>query len=286
MDTKEEIIRFIKVMIAQYEYQGAVVGISGGIDSAVVAALCVNALGKDKVLGLLLPERDSAPETLTDSIAVCDYLGIDRIIKPITGILKKMGIYKLQPSSLLVPRKIQEKYVKNKLKSIAEEDVFLQDLQNKGDQEMLNGQAYYRAKHRIRMACLYFEAEKRNYAVIGTTNHTEAMTGFYVKWGDDSSDIEPLAHLYKTQVYAIAEELKIPRAIKAKAPSPDLIPGITDEYILGLTYPELDGILIKIENNLPLNGIAHEKIDRVQQIIKAAQKRNLRNATLGLIVGG
>ncbi|MCX5884469.1 MAG: NAD(+) synthase [Proteobacteria bacterium] len=278
---KDEIASFMKSMIVTHRYRGAVIGISGGIDSAVVGALTVQAIGKEKVLGLLLPERDSAPETLKDSLMICDYLGIDRIVKPITGILRSVGVYRLQPPALFIPRKIQEKYVRNKLKAMTKDDIFLQDLRNNGDQTFLKGLAYYRAKHRVRMVCLYLEAEKRNFAVVGASNHTEALTGFYVKWGDDSADIEPILHLYKTQVYQLAQELGIPEKIRTKAPSPDLIPGITDEDVLGISYTELDSILMKIEGGQDLSGMEPEKIQRVKQILEAAEKRNLRNLSLG-----
>jgi NAD+ synthase len=281
MCLKDEIASFMKSMIETHRYRGAVIGISGGIDSAVVGALTVQAIGKEKVLGLLLPERDSAPETLKDSLMICDYLGIDRIVKPITGILRSMGVYRLQPPALFIPRKIQEKYVKNKLKAMTKDDIFLQDLRNNGDQAFLKGVAYYRAKHRVRMVCLYLEAEKRNFAVVGASNRTEARTGFYVKWGDDSADIEPILHLYKTQVYQLAEELEIPERVRMKAPSPDLVPGITDEDVLGMNYSELDSILMKIEDGEDLSEIEPEKIKRVRQILEAAEKRKLRNLSLG-----
>jgi NAD+ synthase len=281
MCLKDEIVSFMKSMIETHRYRGAVIGISGGIDSAVAGALTVQAIGKEKVLGLLLPERDSAPETLKDSLMICDYLGIDRIVKPITGILRSMGVYRLQPPALFIPRKIQEKYVKNKLKAMTKDDIFLQDLRNNGDQTFLKGLAYYRAKLRVRMVCLYLEAEKRNFAVVGASNRTEALTGFYVKWGDDSADIEPLAHLYKTQVYRLAEELEIPERVRMKAPSPDLVPGITDEDVLGISYTELDSILMKIEEGQDLSEMEPEKIQRVRQILKAAEKRNLRNLSPG-----
>jgi NAD+ synthase len=156
----------------------------------------------------------------------------------------------------------------------------MEDLQNNGYQWFLKGLAFYRAKHRVRMVCLYLEAEKRNFAVVGASNRTEALTGFYVKWGDDSADIEPILHVYKTEVYQLATELGIPEKIRIKVPSPDLIPGITDEYILGMSHSELDSILMKIEEGEDLSEIEPEKIKGVRQILEAAEKRNLRNLSL------
>lgn len=278
---KDKIVKFIKKTIDKYEYKGVIIGISGGIDSAVVAALCVEALGKDKVFGIMLPERDSAGDTLNDSKLVCKHLGISYVKKSISPILRSMGVYSLEPPAFFVPKKIKENYVKNKWNSLAEEDTFLDDLQNKGNSEFLKGLAYYRAKHRVRMCCMYMEAEKRNYAVVGTTNKTEYATGFYVKWGDDAVDIEPIMHLYKTQVFQLARDLKIPEKIINKAPSPDLIPGVTDEFALGMSYKQIDRILRKIEYGQSLKDEDTQKVERVKKIIAVAKKRDIRMVNIG-----
>ena len=130
------------------------------------------------------------------------------------------------------------------------------------------------------MIRLYFEAEKRGYAVIGTTNLTEMLTGFYIKWGDDSTDIEPIMHLYKTQVFTLARELGIPEQIIEKKPSPDIAPGITDEFALGISYDRLDYILRGIRENLPLPEADESDIRRVRDILRAAEYRNVRNLNL------
>jgi len=277
---KKDCIDFIQQIIGQYDYQGCVIGISGGVDSAVVAALCCEALGKENVLGLLLPERDSAKNTLKDSVELCEHLGIRHKVKKSTKILKKTGAYALKPPASIVPRKIQEKYVKDKWRDLAKEDTFIEDLEGKGNEEFLKGLAFYRIKHRIRMCLFYLEAEQKNYAVMGTTNKTEMLTGFYVKWGDDSTDIEPIMQLYKTQVYDLARELKIPEAIINKSPSPDLIPGITDEFALKIRYRDLDRILIKIQKNHSLDDEKPADVQRVKQILKAAEYRKIKNLNM------
>ncbi len=278
---KEACVHFIKQTIEDYAYDGCIIGISGGIDSAVVASLCCEAIGRERVFGLLLPERDSAKSTVDDSKLVCDHLGIQYKIKNMKGILKKTGAYSLKPPASIVPRKIQEKYVQKKWQDLAEEDTFIEDLKGNGNKEFLEGLAFYRIKHRLRMCLFYLEAEQRNYAVIGTTNKTELMTGFYVKWGDDSTDIEPVMHLYKTQVYELARKLKIPDAIINKSPSPDLIPGITDEFALKMKYVDLDRILRKMENDeKQLEEENQENVKRVREILKAAEKRKVKNLNL------
>lgn len=277
---RSEIVSFIRSTIEAHSYHGAVIGISGGVDSAVVGVLAVEALGRDRVLGLLLPERDSAPETIKDSLIVCDFLGIKKIVKPISAGLRALGVYRLQPPTFLVPRKIQEKYVRKRISLHGQEDIYLKDLQNEGDPDFHRGLAYYRAKHRLRMACLYLEAEQRNYAVVGTTNRTEAATGFFVKWGDDSADIEPILHLYKTQVFTLAEEMGIPEKIRKKPPSPDLVPGITDEQMLGMGYRDLDAVLMAVHRGQGFGGLDREKVDRVKKILDAVGRRRLKNVSL------
>lgn len=271
------IARFIRSALEGRGYAGAVVGISGGIDSAVVAALTVLALGAGRVLGVLLPEMDSAPETLRDSLIVCDHLRIGRVVKPITPVLRALGAYRLQPRHRFIPRRFQERYVRSKLAALGPDSVLIRDLEGRGDAELLRALAYYRVKHRIRMACLYLEAEKRNYAVVGTTNRTEALTGFYVKWGDEAADLDPVRHLYKTEVYELARDLELPRAILEKPPSPDLIPGVTDEMILGMPYPELDGILMRLERGEDASQLEPAKVARVRAILAAAPRRAFRN---------
>ncbi|TYB32832.1 MAG: NAD(+) synthase [Flexistipes sinusarabici] len=276
---KDEIIDFIKTCVEKYEYEGAVIGISGGLDSAVTAKLAVDVLGKTRVLGLLMPERDSASETLNDAEMVCDFLDINRIVKPVTKGLKAIGVYGLEPSTRFVPRKIQELYVKKRIES-TEGDVYLKDLKNEGDDDFRKGLAYYRAKHRMRMVCLYLEAEQHNYAVLGAANRTEYETGFFVKWGDDFSDIEPILHLYKKQVYELAEQIGIPEKIRSKPPSPDLIPGVTGEQMLKMSYDELDSILSAIDRGENLSNFDTVKVDRVKKLKNNTGKRKVKNLSL------
>jgi len=274
---RAELTAFIRSAVEQNGWRGAVVGISGGLDSAVSAALSVEALGPQRVLGVLLPERDSAPEMLRDGLLVCDRLGIRPLVRPITRLLRAAGAYRLQPRTFFIPRAVQERYVRAKWEAMKRDDVYLQDLREEGDEEFLKALAYYRIKHRLRMAQLYLEAEQRGYAVIGTTNRTEKAVGFYVKWGDEAADIDPLLRLYKTEVFELAEALGVPERIRAKAPSPDLLPGVTDEFALGMSYEELDGILMALEAGSDLSGADPRKVQKVRRLLAAAPRRALRN---------
>jgi NAD+ synthase len=191
-----------------------------------------------------------------------------------------MGIYRLEHNFFFWPRRLKEKYTFKKWLTYAEHDAFLADLQQKGSQEFLKGLAYYRSKHRIRMCYLYLEAEQRNYAVVGTTNLSELKTGYYVKYGDDAVDFEPIIHLYKTEVYELAKSLDIPEKIIRKPPSPDLLPGITDEFCLGMSYQQLDAILIKIDRGESLEYEDHDRVQRVRTILDAASKREVKMLTI------
>ena len=274
----ERIIDFIRTSIKRYDYSGAVIGISGGIDSAVAGKLLVEAIGAERVYGLLLPERDSSKTTVADSRLVCEYLGIEYSFKPITPLVRALGVYRMKPPARLFPRRMQEKYTEKLWHST--ETPYLNDLKTSGGDANRHNLAYYRTKHRFRMIRLYFEAEKRGYAVIGTTNLTEMLTGFYIKWGDDSTDIEPIMHLYKTEVFKLAREIGIPERIIAKKPSPDIAPGITDEFAMGISYERLDYILRGLRENLPLTDVDEADIRRVRDILAAAEYRNVRNLNL------
>lgn len=274
----EKIKTFIESNIEKYQFKGVVIGISGGIDSAVVGKLLVDTLGNDKVFGLIFPERDSAPDTVDDAKLVCDFLEIDYKIKDITKILRKMGVYSLKPPAFPFPRSIQKRYSKNIW--IKEEKPFIQDLTTQGDKSFSESLAYYRAKPRIRSVMLYFYAEQLGYAVAGCTNKTEALTGFYTKWGDEVCDIEPIRHLYKTEVFQLANKLNIPQKIIDKQPSPDIAPGITDEFALGMNYKELDRILIKIENREDLSTENQEKVKKLKEIIDSRKYREIKHLRL------
>ena len=272
---KNEIISFLSNSLDKYGYLGAVIGISGGIDSAVTGALLVEALGRDRVFGLLLPERDSSPDTVRDSKLVCRHLGIGYKLIRLTGILRKKGIYRMHPPALFFPRKVQEWYTRKVWEE--EGDTYIKELTSSGSTTFLKGLAYYRIKHRTRMTMLYFEAEKRHYAVVGSTNKTEVKMGFYVKWGDDSVDFEPLSHLYKTDVYRLAGELGVPDRIIEKPASPDIAPGITDEYAMGVSYEDIDRILKKIEGGKDLSSENPENVRRVTTILNCAVYREIKS---------
>ncbi len=269
----KRITEFLSKIIETYNLAGALIGISGGIDSAVVLALLERTIGSTRIKAINLPERDSSKESIKDALFVCKHFNVNCQVYNITGALRKLGVYSLFPPALFIPESVKRVYSKNRWNRYKEP--YLNDLKNEGDELFLKGVAYYRAKHRVRMSKMYLEAEQHGYCVVGATNKTEEMMGLYVKWGDDSVDIEPIKHLYKTQVYELAKYLGIPQRIIEKPPAPDLIPGLTDEEAFGLTYPEIDEILIDFENGVERSD---EKAQKVRKIIELTEWRRLKSA--------
>lgn len=189
----------------------AVVGISGGVDSAVTAALGVRALGAENILALRMPHKDfSSEENLNDAREVCQQLEI----------------------------KTQELEISSLCDRFFDLD-FAQKQMTKGN-----------IMARVRMTLLYALANEHDALVLGTGNKTEIMTGFFTKHGDGAVDMEVLGELWKTEVFAIAKYLKLPQNIYTKAPTAELFPGQTDEGELGISYPELDAILKEIDKNI------------------------------------
>ena len=199
----------------RYEYwnsgaQGIVIGLSGGIDSAVAAVFCCLAVGADKVVGLSLPSSVSNPADIRDASELSQKFGITHKIVSIDPILAG---YRAIPEYRETP------YLLGNLMA------------------------------RTRMAVLYYHANRDNLLVCGTSNRSEFMLGYCTKFGDNAADIQPIVHLYKAEIYEIARELGIPPAIINKTPSAGLWEGQSDEKEIGLTYPEIDAALANLEKN-------------------------------------
>lgn len=276
---------FIAEKVTEFARDGAILGMSGGIDSTVTAILAVRALGAEKVLALLLPERDSSRESRTDALTVIKDLKIAYRTVNLTPLLSALGIYHLNPLRILGRWTFREKVVKAEYQRQAEilqETPFRAGLQGtrhigKTKAVIDAGNAYARAKHRARMLALYFFADLENRLVLGTTNKSEAMTGFVVKWGDNVADIEPLLPLYKTQVRQLALYLGVPHEIMDKPPSPDLIPGIVDELALGIDYETLDKILWGLEQGwekaqlMSTYRVEGDAVEHVRELVRRSK---------------
>lgn len=282
----EHICSFIKQQTIAMKRDGIVIGLSGGIDSALSAALCVKALGKEKVFGLILPEKESNPISAKYARKQAEELGIKTEAIDITPVLEEFGTYEKRDE---VIREIFPEYDSGyKLKITLPADLLSKDAFNfftlktengngnvksaRLNKESLNGiVAATNTKQRTRMMYLYYYAEMKNYLVCGTTNKSEVIQGYFVKYGDGGVDIEPLAHLYKTQVYQLSEYLDVIKEIIDRAPSPDTFSfQVSDEeFYFRIPYDELDLLLYAWENNIVVSEVCEVMDLREEQVKRA-----------------
>ncbi len=282
----ERICDFIQQQALKMKREGVVIGISGGIDSAVSAELCVKSLGKDRVFGLILPEKDSNPISAEYAKKEAEKLGIVYEIIDITLTLAGFGTYEKRDA--VVKAIFPEYSSKHKLKitlppDLLNKDTFnfftLQVIDEKGNiktsrlnKEQLNGiVAATCTKQRVRMMHLYYYAEKKNYLVCGTTNKSEAIQGLFVKYGDGGVDIEPVAHLYKNQIFQLAAHLGVIKEIQERAPSPDTWSfTVTDEeFYFRMPFDKLDLLLYAWENKIPISEVCKEMNLTQEQVERA-----------------
>lgn len=257
---------FIRKHVNKLEREGAILGLSGGIDSAVVATLCQRAISSEKILALVMPDRDSKQEHVRDALDFAKELNIETKLIDLSAYLKKLGAYDLFILHKIPltgkPRGNLTKWAYNFYWRSTGETPFSASILGLKDKQfsslLKKSNAYYRIKHRLRMVLLYLHGEIENKLVVGTANKTESKTGFFVKHGcDDAVDIMPILNLYKTQVRQLARYLNVPSRIIEKAPSPDLIPGgMTDEEAIGIPYEKLDLILLGLEGGWEIPEIA------------------------------
>ncbi|MHB8633565.1 MAG: NAD+ synthase [Thermoplasmatota archaeon] len=231
---------FLAHHVAAAGAEGVVVGVSGGLDSAVVAALCVRALGPKRVLAVMLPAPDSNPQDREHAELGCQAIGLEPLSHPIGPIVEG-----LERTLGYAPE----------------------------------ARVRANAKARARMLLLYAEAQRRNYLVCGTGNKSEILTGYFTKHGDGGVDMQPIGDLYKTQVRELGRHLGIPKPILEKPPSAGLYPGQTDEADMGLTYVELDSVLKGMELNQPLraiaatSGVPAAKVERVEAMVRRSEHK-------------
>lgn len=284
-----------------YKRRGIVIGLSGGIDSAVAGALSTRALGADRVYGILLPERDSNPISRTYGLAMARSLGIECGEVDITPMLERYGVYEKRDAvvrkifpDLKPPYKFRLVLPQNLLDSDRLNIYSIEAIGADGStrrerlahKDYLEIMAANDIKQRTRMTQLYYEAERRNYIVCGTTNRSEAVQGFFVKYGDGGVDIEPIQPLYKNQVYQLARYLKVPQEIIDRTPSPDTYSfEVSDaEFYYCMPYDMVDLFLYAIEHDVPqgelaaATGLRSEQIDRAWKnfVRKRAATEHLR----------
>ena len=300
IDCKNEIDRicsFIQQQTIEMKRDGIVIGLSGGIDSALSTELCVKALGKERVFGLILPETDSDPISAKYAEKQAKKLDIKTETIDITSTLEGFGTY--EKRNKVIKRVFPEYNDKYKFKITLPADLLSKDAYNfftlkiddgKGNvkstrlnKETLNGiVAATDTKQRTRMMHLYHYAEMKNYLVCGTTNKSEAMQGFFVKYGDGGVDIEPLAHLYKIQVYQLSEHLDVIQEIIDRAPSPDTFSfQVSDEeFYFRIPYDKLDPLLYAWENGIAISEVCEAMNLEEKQVERAFRDfKGKHNAT-------
>jgi NAD+ synthase len=249
--------------------KGAVIGISGGIDSSVTLALAVKAIGAEKVLGIMLPEKDSSPESKELAIKLAEKFKIKTLEEDITGALDGFGCYKRRDEAVVTvfpeynsfDYKMKIGINQSGLNQFLPPVFSLTIIDHEGNEkskilpvkEYLQIVAASNFKQRCRMSMLYYHAERLHYAMIGTPNKHEVEQGFFVKHGDGGADIMPIAHLYKSQVYQIAEYFGIPQEIINRTPTSDTYSAeqTQEEFFFQMPYLEMDLIWYGMENQIP-----------------------------------
>ncbi|MHA1199509.1 MAG: NAD(+) synthase [Candidatus Heimdallarchaeaceae archaeon] len=253
----DEIEVFIRETMNNLNRDGAVVGVSGGLDSAVTASLTVRSLGKERVHLFNLPERDSKPIHKKHAKKLANHLGIKLKTRSITPVVRASKSYRLLPIGLILSRRIRGalmKFGRSRMLSSDEENNILSNrLHPKPNSWIAKGNVYAVTKHRMRMVLLYQFAELNNFMVVGAANKTEWLTGTFCKWGvDHCADLMPLIHIYRIQLEQIAEYLEIPDYIRLKYADPDVLPGIMNKGELLGSFALADQVLIASENGSKL----------------------------------
>lgn len=271
--------------------RGAVIGISGGIDSTIVLALCAKTFGPDKVLGVMMPESDSNPDSLMLAKQLADQFGVKYVVENMTAALAGYGCYTRRDEAIkrvfpefdatykakiVLPTDVMEKGTLN----VFQLTIIAADGTQKSERipvkEYLQVVAASNFKQRSRMSMLYYHADRLNYAVIGTGNKNEHDQGFFVKYGDGGADVKPIAHLFKTQVFQLAAELNVPKEIQNRVPTTDTYSAeqTQEEFFYRLPFDVMDTIWYGMEQGVSSQeiastlGLKKEQVDNVIADIK------------------
>lgn len=273
--------------------RGAVIGISGGIDSSVVLAICAKTFGPDRVLGVMMPENDSNPDSLDLAKKLSTKFDTKYVVENMTDALAGFGCYKRRDEAIknvfpefnnsykakiTLPTNLLEKESLN----VFQLTIITPDGKTKSERlplkEYLQIVAASNFKQRSRMSMLYYHAEAKNYAVIGTGNKNEHEQGFFVKYGDGGADIKPIAHLFKTQVFQLAEYLEVPEEIRKRTPTTDTYSAeqTQEEFFYRVPFDILDRVWFGWEKGIPSKIIAQAlelTEENVESIIHDTQRK-------------
>lgn len=289
IDAKEVADHLCQIILEQIrgplKKSGAVVGISGGIDSSVVAALCARALGPKRVVGIMMPETDSASESAELAGVLAEKFGFETVLENISAGLAGLGCYKRRneaiksvfpdfndswKTKIVNPGNILDKSTFNFFNLAAENEAGEAMTKRMPLKAYLQIVAASNLKQRLRMTTLYYHAELRNWAVAGTGNKDEHQQGFFVKYGDGGADLKPIAHLYKIQVFQLAEYLGVPKEIIERTPTTDTYSAevTQEEFFFGLDFYNMDMLWYAMENDIEpakvaeVLGLTEEQVER------------------------
>jgi NAD+ synthase len=271
----ERIVAFLQKTVRQNMRRGAVVGISGGIDSAVVLALAVRAFGSERVVAVMMPDKDSDRISETFARELAAKYGVEPLLEDITAALQGFDCYhrrddairrvfpefdaaKGYKAKIVLPQDLLESNTLNVFSVTIIRPDGKQDTKPLPSREMLQIVAASNLKQRSRMSTLYYHAEARQFAVMGTANKNEHDQGFFVKYGDGGVDVQAIAHLFKTQVYQLAKYLEVPESIQKRTRTTDTYSAPCDqqEFFYRLPFDTLDLLWYAKEHNVPKNEAA------------------------------
>ena len=298
LDAEAEVERITAAMRRQLrtdlKKRGLVLGVSGGIDSSVCAALAARAVGAERVFCLLMPENDSDPDSLELGQALLDAFGLPGLVEDIGPTLNAMGCYERRDDAIrtLVPEFGDGWGCKVVIANALESDGFalsslvVQSPEGEARRLRMPADVYQAVvaatnmKQRTRKQLEYYHADRLNHAVIGTPNKLEYDQGFFVKNGDGAADLKPIAHLYKSQVYQLAAHLGVPEAIRSRPPTTDTwsLAQSQEEFYFSVPYDQMDLCMYALDNGVPAakvaeaSGLTMDQVERVWADINAKRK--------------
>lgn len=296
----------VRITTREVRRRGVVVGVSGGIDSSCCLALAARAFGPKRVCALIMPERDSSSQSQDLAQELCDRFEIEPVVEDLTGPLKALGCYERRDEAIRAVFPEYDSTYKQKIvipQNLLDTDRinFFSIVIESPDGEQKSGRlpissylqvvAATNFKQRTRKMLEYYHADRLNYAVIGTPNRLEYDQGFFVKGGDGLADLKPIAHLYKTQVYALARHMGVPETICNSTPTTDTysLDQTQEEFYFALPYDKMDLVLYAYVNDVKVEDVASGldlTVEQVQRVYKDidAKRRTTRPLHLSPIL--